>query len=156
MKCLVCGKEIIKDHPLKFKYCSLKCRNKRNYLKTKDYAKQWQQNKRKENAKIPSPEKIQCIICGGWYKQVGSHIYSTHHITCREYREEFELEVKRGLLPPEYRKFKEIQCKENGTIDNLKIGKKYWFKEGQQGIGIYKRSPITMERLKKLHTLKKK
>lgn len=96
------------------------------------------------------------MICGGWFVQVGSHIYLTHKLTARQYREEFELEVKRGITTPEYRKLKGDLALENKTYENLKAGAVYRFKKGQQGIGTYKRSPITLERLKALHKLNKK
>jgi hypothetical protein len=72
----------------------------------------------------------------------------------REYREYFDLEVKRGILPPDLRELKAEYVKENGTIENLKTGKKYWFVKGDKRAGRYKRSHITMERLHNLHKLK--
>jgi len=100
--------------------------------------------------------KIECLICGKYYRQVGSHIFGTHKMTARQYREDFELEVKKGILPDDLQKLYAEQALENGTWKNLKVGKKFWFKKGQKGIGVYQRSPITIERLKKLHKLRKK
>ena len=85
---------------------------------------------------------------------VGGHIRNRHEMTAREYREEYGFDVKRGQLPPDLRELKADQCKENGTINNLKAGKKYHFKKGQEGIGIYTRSDETMARLKNLNKLK--
>jgi hypothetical protein len=69
-------------------------------------------------------------------------------MTGREYREYFELEVKRGVVPEWYRKLKGDQAIDNETYKNLEKGARFRFKKGQKGIGTYKRSPITMERLK--------
>jgi hypothetical protein len=77
-------------------------------------------------------------------------------MTAREYREFFDLEVKKGLLTPELRDLYGKQAIENGTWKNLKKGRKYRFKKGQRGVGKYKRSHITMARLKKLHTKTKR
>ena len=67
--------------------------NKRNYA----YTKKWQTEKRDREAMIPSEDKCQCLICGKWYIQVGSHINQVHKMTCREYREMFKLEEKLGI-----------------------------------------------------------
>ena len=150
-KCLICGKPILKDNPLKCKYCSITCRNKRNYQKHKKYAEQWQRDRRGKWA----DNKLQCLICGKWYVQVGSHIYQTHHLTARQYREEYKLEVKKGITTPEFRKFKGDIALENGTYKNLKSGEKFWFSKGDKTAGKYKRSPITLERLKNLHKFRK-
>lgn len=129
-------------------YCSEKCRNKRNYIKYKECQKKWQLAKYDRIASVPSPNKCQCLICGKWYVQVGSHIVLRHKMTAREYREEMDLDVKRGITPIWYRKLKGDQAIENGTFYNLMAGQKYWFKRGQKGLGKYKRSEMTMQRLK--------
>lgn len=95
-------------------------------------------------------EKIQCDICGKWYKQVGSHIWNTHKITAKEYRKKYGYDTKKGQLPPNYKKLKAKQAIERGGYKNLKKGKKYWFKKGQKNIGTYERSEQTMERLKNI------
>jgi len=116
------------------------------------YMRDWQ--RRKSGAYAPN--KIQCLICGNWYRQVGSHIVQRHDMTARQYREKFHLEVKKGILPPDLKALFGKQALENGTWKNLKVGKKFWFKKGQAGVGKYDRSPITMERLKHLHKLRNK
>ena len=77
-------------------------------------------------------------------------------MTGREYREHFDLEVKRGVLPKWYRELKGEQALDNGTYKNLKVGKKFWFKKGSKTAGRYKRSPITIARLRALDKRKKK
>jgi hypothetical protein len=108
----------------------------------------WQREKRAKIASVPDPNKCQCLICGNWYVQVGSHVNQVHGITARAYREQFHLEVKRGTTPKWYRKLKGEEAIENGTFKNLKAGEEFRFEKGQEGLGKYKRSPITIERLK--------
>lgn len=154
MQCIQCKKEyIIQNNKTRnTKYCSVKCRNKVYYEK---YQKDWQINKRNNEAKNPKG-KVQCFICNGWYIQVGTHIVQIHGITAREYREDFELEVKKGITPEWYREKKGKQALENKTYKNLEIGKKFWFKKGDEKAGKYKRSQITIEKLKNLYKLTKK
>jgi len=140
-------------------YCSDTCRNKRNNQKQNksNYNRDWQRRRSAKIASVPDPEnKCQCLICGGWYVQVCSHVYYIHGMTGREYREYFELEVKKGIVPEWYRKLKGKQAMDNKTFENLKKGAQFRFKKGGEGVGVYKRSPVTMEKLKKLHTFNKK
>jgi predicted transcriptional regulator len=116
--------------------------------KRQKYIKEYQRQKRDEIASIPDNNKVKCLICGKYYVQVGSHIVQSHGITAREYREQFKLEVKKGIVPKWYREMKGEQCIENGTVENLKKGKKFRFVKGQKGPGIYKRSEITIARLR--------
>jgi predicted nucleic acid-binding Zn ribbon protein len=123
--CLICGDKL----PKRFRtYCSTKCRNKRNYLKNYEYNKKWQKRKRGEYA----DGKKKCIYCGNWYVQVGSHIFQTHHETAREYREENNLPVKRGIVPSWFRELKGKQAIENGTYKNLEGGKKTRYTKGDK------------------------
>ena len=151
--CKVCGGEIVHN---RFRtYCSEKCRNRANNQKSAKYNVEWQRAKRAREASKPSPDKCQCLICGKWYVQVCSHAYLVHGLTGREYREKFELEVKRGVVPEWYRKLKGDQALDNETYKNLEAGAKFRFKKGQKGIGKYKRSPATLKRLKSLHQARK-
>lgn len=132
-------------------YCCKKCRIKAINRKNKAYHAKYQKEKRAKIASIPSDNKCQCLICGKWYVQVGSHVVNVHHMTAREYREKFNLEVKRGTTPGWYRKKKGDQALDNETYKNLESGAKYRFKKGQEGVGVYKRSPITIDRLRNQH-----
>lgn len=122
--CLVCGEPITQKRCRT--YCSEKCRNKYFNLKYREEHKLWQRNRRGEY----SPDKVMCLICEKWYVQVGSHITQRHGMTAREYREEYELPVKRGIIPLWFKKMKGDQAKENGTVNNLKKGKKFWYRDG--------------------------
>lgn len=117
-----------------------------------------QKQKKKKNAKVKKTKKkripkynkdngIMCEVCGEYFRQVGSHVKVHGFANAREYREHFGFDVKRGQLPKEYRKIKADHCRKNKTIDNLKSGKKCWFKKGQKNLGNYKRSKQTMNRL---------
>ena len=150
--CLICGKKLPNS---RFRtYCSAKCRNKRNNKKQSAYNVMWQKAKRDKIANIPSDKKCQCKICGKFYTQVGSHIVQVHKLTARQYREYFQLEVKKGITPHWYRKMKGDQAMENKTYKNLEKGAMYRFKKGQKDVGKYNRSPVTLERLKSLHKFK--
>lgn len=138
-------------------YCSKECRTKRNAEEQSEYRTDWHRKRRDEIASVPDPEnKCQCLICGKWYVQVCSHVYQVHGMTGREYREYFELEVKRGVVPEWYRKLKGDIAIDNETYKNLRAGAKFRFKKGQEGVGVYDRSPETLKRLNKLHKFNKK
>lgn len=140
--CKQCGKTIeYKPNANNVKFCSPICRTRSYYPARKE----WFQNRHY----TPSPNKIACLICGKYYRKVGSHVFNSHGMDAREYREEYNLEVKRGIVPPDLRETLTRNVIENGTIENLKKGQKYWFKKGQKGVGVYKRSPITIQRLKR-------
>jgi hypothetical protein len=154
MKCIFCGKEFEnKKNAHNVKYCSIVCRNK-EYYKRSGGADAQREYLEKYRLKDSRP-KIKCQICGKFFRQVGSHIVQRHGITAREYREEYGFDVKKGQLPEDYRKLKAEQAVECGGIKNLKSGKKFWFKKGQKGIGKYRRSKQTMDRLKQQSFIKK-
>jgi len=147
--CKVCGGAIT-DNRYRT-YCSAVCRNKFNNQKFKASQRQWQLDKFDKIASIPDPvNKCQCLICGKWYVQVGSHSYLRHGLTGRKYREKFELEVKRGIVPEWYRKLKGDITLDNETYLNLEKGTKYRFVKGDKKAGRYKRSQITIDRLRGL------
>ncbi len=157
LKCIVCGKEYPKPKYNKTRshYCSETCRNKFYNRKYQAYRTEQNRLKKIEEAKISSPDKIQCLICGGWYRKVGSHVWNSHKMTAREYRKLVGLDVKRGLLTDKAREVMREHVFENGTVNNLKAGEINWFKKGQKGVGVYERSPQTLERLKNLNKFKK-
>jgi predicted nucleic acid-binding Zn ribbon protein len=152
--CKTCGGKIVDNRFRTF--CSAECRNKFNNKKYRAKQTEWQRNRYDKKASVPDPEhKCQCLICGKWYVQVGSHAYLRHGMTGRQYREKFELEVKRGIVPEWYRKLKGDQAIDNETYKNLEKGMKFRFKRGDKKAGRYKRSPITLKRLHSLHQTKK-
>lgn len=123
--CKICGIKI--SRPSRYRsYCSKKCRQKFHNQKNYKYQLNWSRDRRSQY----NPNKKKCIICGGWYIQIGNHIVQRHKMTAREYREEFDLPVKRGILPEWFRKLKGEQAIQNKTFLNLKKGTKFWFKKG--------------------------
>ena len=90
--------------------------------------------------------KIECFICGKYFRRVCRHVQQAHGLTSREYKEEFGLDVKRGILTEADRKHMEEKTRENGTINNLKGGEVNWFKKGETHS--YTRSEQTKERLR--------
>ena len=144
--CKICNKKIIE---IRFRtYCSKQCRIKKETIKYKEYRTNWQRIKRDEEAKTPSPRKIQCLICKKYYIQVCSHVLQVHHLLARDYKKEFGLDVKRGRVPVWYRQLKGNQTIKNNTFLNLENGKRFWFKKGSKIAGRYERSLETLERLK--------
>ena len=149
--CKVCGEPL--PNARYRTYCSANCRNKRNNDKqtSSGYSKKFQQDARNRIASIPSKDKCQCLICGKWYVQLGSHVYQVHDMSARAYREHFELEVKRGITPDWYRKLKSDQAMDNETYKNLEKGAKFRYEKGDKSAGKYTHSPITLERLRNKH-----
>lgn len=90
---------------------------------------QWLRNKHDEIASHPTSSKVKCLICGKYYYQVGTHIVQRHKMTARKYREIMDLPVKRGILPLWLRKVKHDHAINNKTANNLKAGKKFWYKK---------------------------
>lgn len=146
--CKVCGGDITAK---RFRsYCSETCRNKFNNKKYSQQHVEWGRKKRDIEASKPSKNKVQCLICSKYYVQVGSHIVQVHGVTAREYREAYDLEVKKGIFPEWYREMKGQTALENGTVKNLEAGAGYRFVKGDKRAGKYKRSPVTIERLRNL------
>jgi hypothetical protein len=150
--CKICHKLITKNRART--YCSPTCRIEFYNKRYCAYRTKWQRETRDRIAEKPSPNKVQCLICDRWYVQVCSHIVQIHGLSGRRYREYFDLEVKKGVVPKWYKKLKGDQAIENGTFKNLKNGIKYWFVPNDKRAGKYHRSHITLERLKGLNKLR--
>ena len=147
-KCLQCGKKITPkkgNGGMAKRYCNITCRNRAIYKRRG--GAQAQRDYLDKRAELDPREKIKCFICFRRFRQVGSHIFLIHKMTAREYRTAYGFDVKKGQLPPDYRKSKAEQAINCGGAKNLKLGKKFWFKKGQKGVGIYKRSQETQIRL---------
>ena len=143
--CKVCNKKLTKRQRT---FCGKKCRTKFYNIKYKDQHADLQRARAKKKRHEDPRPKIQCLICGEWFRQVGTHIVQAHKITAREYRKQFGFDVKKGQLPADYKKLKSDQAINCGGYKNLKIGKKFWFKKGDTKAGTYKRSNQTLTRLK--------
>jgi hypothetical protein len=155
MKCLWCSKKIVpkkvRGRIYRTKFCSLSCRSKHGYHGKygSDYQREQYQ---RDLIETHGKEKlIECQICHDYFRQVGSHVFLTHNITARKYRKIYGFDVKRGILPPDYRERKGKIARDNGTAENVvEAGKPFLFKKGQKGIGKYKRSRQTMKRLRNM------
>ncbi len=83
---------------------------------------------------------LTCLLCGGQYSHLGSHIWHRHKIKAREYKVEFGLDYKTALISETVKKKKQIAFNEDREkyIANLtKAGKKYQFKKGEGGHRTY-------------------
>lgn len=146
--CKICNKPLKKRQRL---FCCKEHRYKDQNQRYKKKQADWQRDRDDKLASIPSPDKIQCLICGRYYVQLGSHVVQRHQMTAREYREHFDLEVKKGLTPEWFHRLKGDIAIKNETFRNLISGKKFWFKKGSTTAGRYKRSHITLQTLSTLY-----
>lgn len=48
-----------------------------------------------------SGDKIECLVCGKWFKELGWHLKKKHNMQCDEYREKYGLPWTRGLVSEE-------------------------------------------------------
>lgn len=150
--CKICGKKLGYRQRT---YCSKKCAYKFYNKKYRKYQSDWQRRLHDLLASEPDKNKIQCQICGRWYRQVGSHIYLRHKIFARKYRKMYGFNLKKGQLPEDLRALKAFQVFDNKTVNNLKNGQKFWFTKGDKRAGRYQRQPETLEVLSKLHLWRK-
>lgn len=121
--CKVCGKPLPNSRYRS--YCSRECRKlytqkRSNRIRTESGAGREYQRQRSGKFR---PGTLQCLVCGKWYVQVGSHIRQLHGMTAREYREVFELPISRGIIPAWYKELKGEIALENETYKNLEMGK---------------------------------
>ena len=125
--CLQC------DGPIKTKrfriFCSGECRMLYHSRKHAKQSAQWLRDKQDRLALIASPDKVKCLVCNRWYVQVGTHIRQRHGMSARQYRELYDLPVKRGILPTWFRIVKASQVTKK-ALSNLKQGKKFWYVDG--------------------------
>jgi len=145
MKCEGCKKEVERTSNSQ-RYCNKKCRTSCYYKRIREKSNLYQRERWYRKNIATKKNKIKCEVCGRSYRQVGSHITQRHGMTAREYREEYGFDVKRGQLPEDLRQHKAEKTRENGTIENLKKGKKFWLKKGESIP--YIRSQQTLDRLK--------
>lgn len=153
-KCLYCDKEIIyKTKANNVKYCSVEHRELHYREQGRlQLAQTKYRDKKHEN---PFRGARQCQYCNLWYRAVCHHAWQIHGVSEREYKEDLGLDHKKGLIPKELKEIKAEHVFENGTVLNLKRGVKTRFKSGDSSVGKYKRSPETMERLRKLHSIRR-
>ncbi len=88
--CKVCHKPLTSNQLI---YCS-------DDHREEDYALK-QKKRYADRASIPSEGKLQCKICGKWYKHLGSHIAHGHKMLAKDYKEEYGLPYKMALISNE-------------------------------------------------------
>lgn len=76
--------------------------------------------------------KIQCLICGLWYRKPLGHCWQRHKVTAREYKQIFGLPLKKGIASPDLAKrFHEMGVENPSWRTNLiKIGARFRFQKG--------------------------
>lgn len=76
---------------------------------------------------------LKCKICNNLYHHLGSHIWHKHKTLAIEYKEMFGLDHKTALITQEIKEKKHEAFWDNPkkSLDNLKKGKKYYFKKGR-------------------------
>lgn len=103
--CKQCIQPIDKEsNPRRRSFCSKECRdihtNKRRYHNGgKEKSQAYQQRK----ASVPSADKKKCALCGRWYRRVAFHVFQTHHLTAREYKQHIDAPLSKGILTDEKR-----------------------------------------------------
>lgn len=129
--CLYCGGAIPRDsnHANNKKFCQPEHRVLYNAERDRKRQNEWQNKKRGRFAE----GKKQCLLCNKWYIQVGTHVIQQHYLTAREYKEYFDLPLKRGIIPVWYKEKKAEIARENGTASILpKVGLQTRYKKGDR------------------------
>ena len=81
-----------------------------------------------------SDERLVCQVCRKRFHHLGSHIWHKHKMLARDYKTEFELPYKMGLVSEQVRHKQRIaENKWKGHKNFKKGGKKYQFKKGHTG-----------------------
>lgn len=93
--------------------------------------------------------KIKCLICKKEYTRPLVHVWQKHGITSIAYKQRFGLDLGKSITTEEDKEImREHALKHLDTIKkNFEKGKDFRFLKGK--FNNYKRSPETMERLKK-------
>ncbi|AHY48418.1 ROS/MUCR transcriptional regulator protein (plasmid) [Rubrobacter radiotolerans] len=69
-------------------------------------------------------ERVQCHVCGRWYAHLGAHVRMKHDMEADEYKREFGLMSKTGLISPELaekrRKHKHLEAYRESSRERMK------------------------------------
>lgn len=78
------------------------------------------QAKRDLEAEIPSENKVKCLLCNRWYRSLCRHVNQRHGVSAKEYKKEFGLPVKKGVIPEDLRKhYRKFALKNRNGLKNL-------------------------------------
>lgn len=91
-------------------------------------------------------DKLQCQICFKFYNHLGSHVAGGHGILAREYKKQFGINVKRGLITEEIKEKHRANLTPEIIANLTKLGESTRYKPGE--VPTYSRSDETKERLK--------
>lgn len=150
INCLYCTQVITRRSPQanNKKYCSTTCRNAHYRITNREHYNQWQRNRTGAYA----PHKIQCLICGKWYRKPLFHAYQIHHIDAYTYKKTYQLDTGKGLIPEDTRERLRQYTKDHArtvVYQNLITkGKKTRYKKGDKTLGTYERTSSQRERLR--------
>lgn len=158
-QCKRCGHTIVRSSPQarNVVFCSVQCRNK-HYAQTMPSRQKEYQRERKnaiEQRDRKKRGKLQCLICGLWYKAPLHHAWQIHGVDEAAYKKHFGLDHKKGLITARLKEIKKAHVFANETVNNLKAGKPFRFVPGDTRAGRYERSAQTLSKLRVLHTLRK-
>jgi hypothetical protein len=124
--CVVCNGEVTRvKRGVIPKTCSPKC--------LLEYKRVRQINYLYKKKLSDGQSKKKCGICGRWFRKVGLHVWHTHGVTAREYREEMGLPVKKGILPEDAKEVmrNHFYANQGKVGKNLTVGgKKFRFVKG--------------------------
>ena len=115
--CMVCSGLIDRSKNKRLRsFCSILCRNKHYKGLYKPQRAELQRKRQDTKALKPSHNKLKCAICNRYYRKVGAHIVQRHKLTARQYREAYDLPVKRGILTNSEREKLAILVKQNPDV----------------------------------------
>ena len=64
-------------------------------------------------------DKVQCHLCGSWFRCLGVHVFRTHGLAADEYRENFGLNRGQSLICEGTRRKLSVLNKESGNFKHL-------------------------------------
>jgi len=109
---------------------------------------------------IVKRNRCECLICGKEFRNLGGHLWQSHDISAKEYKEFFSLPYSLPLISDETKQKKSEANKRKKMWKYLiKYGKKYRFQRGKvnpnRRISYYQRKN-EIEKMKKYHEKLKK
>lgn len=147
--CSKCNKPIERtQHANNVKYCHA-CRSMA--YSYREYRREWQRQKHAQIAKIATG-KVQCLVCGLWYKKPLTHVWQARGLNEKQYKEAHGLERKGIVADSTKEKLQEaVQDNYDRVVRQnlLQKGKPTRYKKGDKTLGKYQRSQQTLERLSK-------
>ena len=75
---------------------------------------------------------LRCLICGGLYKHIGSHVVQKHKMTAREYKIKFNLPLKKGLIVKSVAEKMRANLTDEAIAHVTKAGEKTRYKKGDE------------------------